>query len=179
MRKVLFILGQLSDDDVEWIAAHGNRKIVSTGDIIITMGKQTEAIYFLLDGEVSVTVRDFEEIARLKCGEILGEMSLVDASPPSATVTAVTECLLLEIPKSLLNAKMASDIYFAAHFYRAIATYLSDRIRKMTVKKTGDETLYLDGEDGLEDELDANVLDNVHLAGARFERMLKKMMGNG
>jgi hypothetical protein len=28
-----------------------------------------------------------------------------------------------------------------------------------------------------EDELDANVLDNVHLAGARFERLLQKLMG--
>ena len=27
------------------------------------------------------------------------------------------------------------------------------------------------------DELDENVLDNVHLAGARFERLLKKLMG--
>ena len=27
------------------------------------------------------------------------------------------------------------------------------------------------------DELDADVLDNVHLAGARFERMLKKLQG--
>jgi hypothetical protein len=26
-------------------------------------------------------------------------------------------------------------------------------------------------------ELDDNVLDNVHLAGARFERMLKKLAG--
>jgi hypothetical protein len=27
------------------------------------------------------------------------------------------------------------------------------------------------------DELDENVLDNVHLAGARFERLMKKLMG--
>ena len=178
MRKVLYILGQLTDDDVEWIAVNGTRKVVKRGETIISMGKHTSSIYIILDGEVSVTVNDIGEIARLKSGEILGEMSLVDANPPSASVITLTESLLLELPKSVLNDKMTNDIHFAAHFYRAIAIFLSDRLRKLTPQQSGKETFHLDDDGSLDDELDQTVLDNVHLAGARFERMLKKLMGN-
>ena len=104
-------------------------------------------------------------------------MSLVDANPPSATIRSITESILLEVPKSVLNVKMAGDIHFAAHFYRAIAILLSHRLRKITAVKRGGGALHLDEEGSVEDELDATVLENVYLAGARFERMLKKVMG--
>ena len=177
MRKVLFVLGQLTDDDVQWIAENGVKRVVPPGNTIITMGKQSDAIFIILDGEVSVTVEGVREVARLTCGEILGEMSLIDANPPSATITSVTESTLLEVSKSLLKRKMAEDIYFSAHFYRAIAVVLSHRLRTITAVKGGVAGGHLDEQGSMEDELDATVLDNVHLAGARFERMLKKVMG--
>jgi CRP-like cAMP-binding protein len=178
MRKVLYILGQLTDRDVEWLAASGKRRTVPQGEKIITMGKQLDSIFFLLSGEMSVLVDGIGEIARLKSGEVMGEMSLIDASPPSATVLAVTEAKVLEISKKKLNDKMAADIEFAAHFYRAIATFLSDRLRK-TVNRLGyGEAVNLEDEGMLPDELDANILDNVFLAGGRFDRMLKTLMGD-
>jgi CRP/FNR family transcriptional regulator, cyclic AMP receptor protein len=46
-----------------------------------------------------VTAQAAGEIARLGVGEIVGEMSFVDSAPPSATVTAVGECLALFLDK--------------------------------------------------------------------------------
>ncbi len=178
MRKVLYILGQLTDREVEWLAANGTRRTVAQGQKVITTGKSLESIFFILAGEMSVTVDGIGEIARLKSGEIIGEMSMIDASPPSATVTALVESKVLDISKQTLNRKISSDLEFAAHFYKAIATFLSDRLRK-TIKHLGyGESVALD-EDSLQpDELDENVLDNVFLAGGRFDRMLKKLMGD-
>ncbi len=178
MRKVLYILGQLTDRDVEWLGASGKRRTVAQGETIITMGKPLDSIFFLLSGEMSVLVEGIGEIARLKSGEIMGEMSLIDASPPSATVVAVADSKVLEISKRKLYDKMSSDIEFAAHFYRAIATFLSDRLRK-TVSRLGyGETVNLDNQEMQPDELDSNILDNVFLAGGRFDRMLKTLMGD-
>jgi hypothetical protein len=53
--------------------------------------------------------------------------------------------------------------------------FLADRMRN-TISRMGygtDEPA--DSEPGEDGELDADVLDNVHLAGARFDRMLKKL----
>jgi CRP-like cAMP-binding protein len=178
MRKVLYILGQLTDREVEWLAANGTRRTIPKGQAVITMGQPLESIFFLLTGEMSVTVDRIGEIARLKSGEIMGEMSMIDASPPSATVTALAESKVLDISKQALNRKMATDLEFAAHFYKAIAIFLSDRLRK-TIKHLGyGEPVAMDDDALQADELDENVLDNVFLAGGRFDRMLKKLMGD-
>ena len=81
---------------------------------------------------------------------------------------------VLAIDKSVLQAKLDGDTGFASRFYRAIAIFLSERMRT-TVGRLG----YGDDSAGAveEDELDANILDTVHLAGARFERLLQKLMG--
>jgi signal-transduction protein with cAMP-binding, CBS, and nucleotidyltransferase domain len=130
MKKSFFILGHLSDENVEWIAANGVHRVVASGETIITMGVPCESVFFLLDGEMSVTISGIGEIARLKSIDIIGEMSLVDAqSVPSATVTATGESVVLEISKSLIQEKMVKDIGFAANFYHAVAIFLSDRLR--------------------------------------------------
>ncbi|HIJ97287.1 MAG TPA: cyclic nucleotide-binding domain-containing protein [Desulfuromonadales bacterium] len=178
MRKVLYILGQLSDREVEWLAANGTRRSIPKGQEIITMGQPLASIFFLLSGDMSVSADGIGEIARLKTGEIMGEMSMIDASPPSATVTALIDSKVLDISKQKLNEKMATDIEFSAHFYKAIAIFLSDRLRK-TIKHLGyGVPVALDDEALQVDELDENVLDNVFLAGGRFDRMLKRLMGD-
>jgi len=134
------------------------------------------ALYIVLDGLLSVyTVRpDCEiEIARLGAGEMVGEMSFIDARPPSATVKAIKESLVLAIPRSQLVSKLAQDSDFASRFYRALAIFLSDRLRGM-VGQHG----YGKDQPAAEatDELDESVLDNLHLAGSRFDRILKRLV---
>lgn len=180
MRKVLFILGQLSDLDIEWLITAGRKEQVSAGTTLIHEGKAIDALYIILDGLLSVTMAALggQEIARLGAGEMVGEMSFIDARPPSATVTAAENTFVLAVPRRQLAAKLEQDPGFAARFYRALATFLSDRLRG-TVSRLG----YGDGQALQEDieyadELDDNVLDNVSLAGARFEWILKRLLGN-
>ncbi|CAK0740139.1 hypothetical protein CCP3SC15_1080012 [Gammaproteobacteria bacterium] len=42
MRKVLFILGQLSDTDVDWLANNGKRERIAKGVVLIRSGTYTE-----------------------------------------------------------------------------------------------------------------------------------------
>jgi CRP/FNR family cyclic AMP-dependent transcriptional regulator len=179
MRKVLVILGQLSDGDVEWLATAGTREKVAAGRVLIEEGQPISSMYILLDGHMTVSLKGIGNVATLASGEIMGEMSMVDSRPPSASVTAASDCLVLSISKDALQRKLDADVAFAARFYKAIATFLSDRLRG-TVRRLGygDSGASLDEDVELDGELDLNVLDSVHLAGARFERMLKRLMGN-
>ena len=107
-------------------------------------------------------------------GDILGEMSLVDSSPTAASVLAKQDSWVLAVPKQLLAEKLKQDIGFAARFYRALAVFLADRMRN-TIHHMGYGSTQAPASDAADaDELETDVLDNVHLAGARFERILKK-----
>ena len=182
MRKVLFLFGQLNDDDVEWMLAAGSRRFVPAGGTLIEQGTPVDAVFILLEGRLAVWLRSKgrpeREIARLNAGEIVGEMSFVDARPPSATVRALEDSTVFAISKPTLNAKLATDSGFAARFYRALAIYLSTTIRERHRALVGSGTGEASEDDEEEDvdELDSNVLDGVYLAGERFDRMLKRVM---
>jgi CRP/FNR family cyclic AMP-dependent transcriptional regulator len=181
MRKVLFLFGQLNDDDVEWMLTAGAKRFVPAGGVLIEQGVPVDAVFILLEGKLAVWLRSRRgperEIARLNAGEIVGEMSFVDARPPSATVKALEESTVFALSKAILNRKLAADSGFAARFYRALAIYLSTTVRERHrdlgsgVGVDSDEE-----EDNDADELDPNVLDGVYLAGERFDRMVKRVL---
>lgn len=174
MRNVLFILGQLNDHDIGWMSRTGKRRQLEPGTPLIREGEPLEDIFIVLDGHLSVSVGDGQVVAEVGAGEVLGEMSLIDAMPPSATVTARDEARVLAIDKQLLNERLDSDDGFAARIYRALAMFLSDRLRRsQSAKPVSRGTLEDDGT--LEDELDLNVLDAVSRAGENFNDILRKL----
>ena len=182
MRKVLFLFGQLNDDDVEWLLAAGAKRALAAGQTLVEQGAPVDSVFILLAGKLSVWLRPRRgterEIARLNTGEIVGEMSFVDSRPPSATVRALEESTVFVVPKAILAAKLVTDPGFAARFYRALAIYLSTTVRERhrmlgASPATGPaENL----EDDEVDELDETVLDGVYLAGERFDRMVKRVL---
>lgn len=173
VRKVLFILGQLSDGDVDWLAANGEVRKAAEGTVLIEAGRRLDTMFIVLDGELAVSTALGKHLATLYSGEIVGEMSLVDANPTSATVAATAPTELLAIPHARIRAKLAEDVGFASRFYKALTIFLVDRMRNTISQLAyGDAASAPDGRMDV-DELDLEVLDNVHLAGARFERLLK------
>jgi len=179
MRKVLFLFGQLNDDDVEWMLRAGQKRFVPAGGVLIEQGVPVDSLFILLEGKLAVSLHPRggleRELARLNAGEIVGEMSFVDAHLPSATVRAVEDSTVFALSKVVLNAKLSADQGFGARFYRALAIYLSTTVRERHRDLgTGD----MDGEEEEDDadELDSNVLDGVYLAGERFDRMVKRVM---
>lgn len=69
------------------------------GDTIITEGEAGGTAYLIKSGSVKVTVGEGAKakgVAELGAGEVFGEMSLIDPSPRSATVKALsdTECVV-------------------------------------------------------------------------------------
>ena len=180
MRKVLFLFGQLSDDDLEWILKAGRKRSLREGEVLIRQGVPVEEVFILLEGRLAVWLKlrrgEEREIARLQAGEIVGEMSFVDARPPSATVKALEVSTVFGISKAVLSSKLAADQGFAARFYRALAIYLSTTVRERHRALGYGSEEDLEGMEDDADELDGNVLDGVYLAGERFDRMVKRVL---
>ena len=173
MRKALYVMGILDDEDVEWIASRGRRLGVAKDEILIREGEPVDALFILLDGSLDVSTHG-KSVTTLFAGEIVGEISFVDARPPSATVRAAQFSHVLAIPRALLQSRLATDAWFASRFFRAIATFLADRLRTTTTRlgygPAGDER-----QDG--DEIDLEMMDSVSLAAVRFDNMLKRLQG--
>ena len=125
----------------------------------------------MLEGEFLITSRS------AGLGEIVGEMSLVDSTPPSATVTAHGECLALFIDKALLMQKLENDVAFGCRFYKALSIFLADRLRAMSRATPINEHRISVETKPPQDELDAMILDTISSAGERFQRMLKILTG--
>lgn len=185
MRKVLVILGQLSDLDIEWMITAGRKQQIPVGTTLIHEGKEIDALYIVLEGALAVHIQarsgqGAREIVRLRTGEMVGEMSFIDARPPSATVQAIDVATVLAIPRQQLAAKLEQDTGFAARFYRALAMLLSDRLRgtNSQLGYGGDQPQPLPNGDDDEGELDPNLLGSVALAGTRFDLILKRLMSS-
>lgn len=175
MRKVLYILGQLNDGDVEWLAKHGERRMLRDGEVIVREGSAIDTLFITLVGEFRVSLGDGREVARLGAGEVVGEIAFVDSAPPSATVTAIGAASVLALPHALLQQRLADDAPFAARFFRALAIFLADRLRATTRRLGYGSAGDLDSDDVLADELDIGLLDTLSQAGDRFTRLLRTL----
>jgi CRP-like cAMP-binding protein len=174
MRKVLLIFSELTDGDVDWLSKSGERIHLGAGTTLVPLGARLDSIWFVLDGAVSVHAATGVEFARMGSGEIIGEMSLVDPAPTAVSVRVASDATFLRIADDTVRAKLASDPAFAARFYRALCVFLASRLRSTTRRMGfGDAA----GDENAQDELTDDLLDNVHLAGARFDRMLKRLAG--
>lgn len=171
MRKVLYVFGLLTDADVAWMARTGLRRRVAEGETVISEGETIGFVAIVLAGELLVATRKARHISRLGVGEVIGEMSLVESAPASATIRAARESLILDIDRHALFAKLSADDGFGSRFYRALSVFLADRLRAAT---TGIGDGALNGAPSA-DELDVAVLDNVSSAGERFQRMLQML----
>ncbi len=172
MKRVLFVLGQLSDNDIEWMIDNGKKQTINEGEFLVKQGEAIENIYIVLSGSFKI----FNErnpkvnIAQIGSGEIIGEMSFLDERPPSVSVVTTETSSVYSISLVRMKQFMEVDTRFAARLYYSIGLLLSDRLRKTTGRLGYGEV----EEDEDMDEININVLSQIGQAGSRFTRMLNK-----
>jgi bacteriocin-type transport-associated protein len=199
LKEVLFVFGEFSDSDLDWIIAMGRTEEIPAGRALIQEGKPIDALHIILNGTMRVSVAEVDsnpltlafatlgisesaerEVARLAKGEIVGETAFVGAGTAPNTIKALENSLVLSIPRQQLKIKLEQDVRFAARFYRAIAALLSDRLRSLITRigygrRTYNTGQLLDEDIEYEDELDLSVMDQMSLAGTRFKWMLSRL----
>lgn len=96
-QKILLVkqllLRDFTQQELALLKASMKKRIFSQGDTIIQQGAESNALYFLTVGEVSIMVKSsknnrYERIATLSAGMSFGEMSLIDRQERSASVVA-------------------------------------------------------------------------------------------
>jgi CRP/FNR family transcriptional regulator, cyclic AMP receptor protein len=197
MKKILFILGELSDRDMDWLLLVGRKEHLPAGRKLIQEGRAIDALYIVLSGILQVSVesakpkdekkdekkddqddqKDDREISQLSSGEVVGEISFLDARPPLATVTALQDSLVFAIPREQLQRKLEEDSEFAAHFYRAIALFLADRMRNMLARLGYGHEYPSETHLQRVQDLSPIVVENLPRARTRLEQLVTRLRG--
>jgi extracellular factor (EF) 3-hydroxypalmitic acid methyl ester biosynthesis protein len=149
MRDGLALVKELNEEDVSWILETGYEKQMLANAVVIREGSRPESIYLVLSGLVGVHIASVggSNLAYLGPGEILGEISFLEDIPASATVIAMEKTLLLVLPRSALESRIAQDPAFAARLYKSFARVSSKRLRSLVeaLGRMQHEQVFLDG----------------------------------
>ncbi len=120
----------LSRRELELISRNCREREYPAGAVLLQQGETGVGLYVIVSGSVRVTQQHegsgARELATLGRGDVLGEMSLLDDLPRSATVTAVepTRVLVLPVWDFRASLREAPDIAIK------LLTVLSRRLRQ-------------------------------------------------
>lgn len=124
------LLKELSSADIGWLVQNGKHQQFEAGDLII-QADQAEFFYILLSGGLAVCLpHGGREFVQLLDGEIAGAIPFLHL--PATTIKAKVSSEVLVISRSLLTQKLEQDAEFAAHFYRACAIILANRLKQLS-----------------------------------------------
>ncbi len=177
MQKVLFLFGELNDDDIDWLITAGQIAKIPPQTVLIQENQPLENFYILLDGSVSVSIDLMgvtKEIAVLQSGEVFGELSFIDHQLPSASVKTCGECLLLAVSQEEISNRLNQDVGFSARFNRAIATFLASRLRN-TVRHLGEDKDFVFNQSRANEAAPSMIQENLNVATTRFDWLLRRV----
>jgi small-conductance mechanosensitive channel/CRP-like cAMP-binding protein len=92
------IFAALGDEERAELVRAAKIQMYAAGEVIVRQHDAGQSMFVVASGEVVVSLdAPRREVARLRRGDFFGEMSLLAGDPRTATVTAVTDCELVEI----------------------------------------------------------------------------------
>lgn len=106
------LFSSLAEEDLERLCEMAEPLTARSGDVLIREGSPGDAVYIVVDGEFEVTKQAGEHelaITRRGLGEVIGEMSLLDDSPRSASVRALQDSHVLRIGRDAFEALLSAS----------------------------------------------------------------------
>jgi len=123
--------------NLDHFLAHCHRRKYPAKSTIIYAGDESDALYYILKGSVTVMIEDDDGremiMAYLNEGDFFGEMGLFEEAARSAWVKAKTECEVAEVSYAKFRqlAREDADILFT------VSAQIAGRLRA-TTRKVGD-----------------------------------------
>ena len=128
------IFSGLSNEQISDVLETAKEVVFKTGDTIMNEGDEGGELYVIVEGSVQIEKRAGDNLTikiahAEKKGMMIGEMSLIDMKPRSATVRADSEVTMIVIEREALVSLFDKDPKILATISLNIARALSDRLR--------------------------------------------------
>lgn len=134
MASLTPLLATFNANELSLLSSFGDSRSYQAEDIIIREGDDNDHLYLVLKGKLEV-LQTFDgqtrPVATLEAGDSLGEVSVFDPGPASATVRALGEAEVWLITRSSLDRLHAANPKVAYRLLSRITTCLSKRMRNM------------------------------------------------
>jgi len=138
--KLAKVFRGLSDDHLEMISDGGKTTEYQRNETIINEGQTGHSLFIVIKGQVEVVLpkkagtQMLERATRIKLsrlapGDCIGEYSLIDQKPASASVVAIEPCTLFEISRSSFENMVNSSDYLAKTIYKNMLLIMIKRAR--------------------------------------------------
>lgn len=129
------LFSQLAAEQAETVANAVVKKRYKRGEVIVEQGQKSDALFIILTGRarvLSTNSRGREVIlATLQVGDYIGEMSLIDGLPHSASVRADTPTDALVLGRSEFSRCLPDPESMAHSLLRGLVHRLRDADRKI------------------------------------------------
>lgn len=99
------LFSHLGSEEFGVVAARMRPRTVNAGDVVVREGEAGRTLFLIARGVVRVVKEgsvERESVATLMAGDFFGEMAVIRESKRSATVEAVSNCLLYELDRDAL-----------------------------------------------------------------------------
>lgn len=120
------LFSSCSQKELDKIAKAGDEVRMPAGSLIVDQGQTGREAFVLLEGSVTVK-RNGKKITTMGPGSIVGELSLLDHGPRTATVTCETDCVFLLLSQRTFLG-VVDDVPALSH---KLLASLASRIRDL------------------------------------------------
>jgi CRP-like cAMP-binding protein len=131
------ILSSLTPNSLENLTKFGVYSSHDVGEAVIVEGRMQDRIYMVVRGRLRITAMiDGSEtsLADAEEGECIGELSVYEPAPATATVTVTEKCLLWSMDLPALHRYLADHVTGGIALLMGVAQCLSQRIRLVNHK---------------------------------------------
>lgn len=120
-------------DSIEWLT-------LKRGDYLFRQGERTNGASIIVSGTLRVLIDQENdtslEVERLKQGDIVGELALIDAGNRSVSVEALRECELFRLPPKLLAHVAEKYPRAMLNMYRTISKQFQKTVHNKSYRPT-------------------------------------------
>ncbi len=132
------VFDRLSVEDIVALRTVSHLKTYPPNTLLCHEGETEHTFYVLQSGTVKITQRipaaEDRLLAMRGPGEFFGEMAVVDNSPRSASVTAVSEVQVIEITQEVFDQVLSRSPELAITLLRHVMQYLRDTMQSQIVE---------------------------------------------
>lgn len=129
-----YLFRGLSKEQLDRIAEIVEQRRYDGGDTIVRQFDRDSDMMIIVTGGAKIKSFSGETLAEVGPGSVIGEVSLIDDQPRSATVVAVGTTTVAVIPGKKIADMVAQDVALKAQLVLNISKVLCQRLRTANVQ---------------------------------------------
>ena len=126
------LFSECSAKELALVVKNSTERVLKAGTIIMDQGQTGREAYVILEGSATIK-RNGKKIGTAKAGTVVGELSLLDNGPRTASVIADSDVTLLVISERALKGAIDNIPAISRKLLKALAT----RVRELDLAQYG------------------------------------------